>query len=103
MRRASGRYVGAHDVGFTFQDVLKAFDSPAELLERFKASARALIKRGADVIIPGEAPLCVLLANNGISRVDDVPVLDALAATVKMAESMVDLRRNGIFPARNGY
>jgi Asp/Glu/hydantoin racemase len=84
--------------------VLKAFDDPSELIEKFECSARALIKDGADVIIPGEAPLCVLLANNGITRIDDVPVLDALAATIKMAECMVDLRRSsGAAPARTGY
>jgi hypothetical protein len=41
---------------------------------------------------------------HGIHRVDDVPVVDALGATIKMAESMVDLRRSsGLAPARNGY
>ncbi len=100
----ANRFAGAHYVGFGFNDVLKAFEDPAELLEKFHTSARALIKAGADVIIPGEAPLCVLLAKNGISRIDDVPILDALGATVKMAESLVDLRRNcGVYPARTGY
>jgi len=33
-----------------------------------------------------------------------VPVLDALGATIKMAEAMVDLKRAcGVSPARNGY
>ena len=100
----ASRFAGAHYVGFGFDEVLRAFDDPAELLAKFNVAARALIKAGADVIIPGEAPLCVLLARNGIRRIDDVPVLDALAATIKMAESLVDLRRNcGIYPARRGY
>ena len=98
------RFVGAHPVGFTFNEVLASFDSPAALLDKFCESARALIRQGADVIIPGEAPLCVLLARNGLNRVDGVPVIDALGATIKMAESMVDLRRSsGLKPARNGY
>jgi len=98
------RFAGVRPVGFTFNDVLQAFDQPAPLLEKFRESARALIRDGADVIIPGEAPLCVLLARNGVNRVDDVPVLDALGATIKMAESMVDLRRSsGIAPSRRGY
>ncbi len=97
-------FAGAFFAGFGFNDVLRAFDSPAGLLDRFHASARALIHAGADVIIPGEAPLCVLLAKNGVSRVDDVPVVDALGATIKMAEAMVDLRRSsGLAPARRGY
>ena len=98
------RFAGARPVGFTFNDVLKAFDEPAPLIEKFKASARALIADGADVIVPGEAPLCVLLAKNGVSRVDDVPIVDALGATIKMAEAMVDLRcSSGLAPSRRGY
>jgi hypothetical protein len=62
-----------------------------------------MIADGADVLIPGEAVLCVLLASQGVSRVDDVPVVDALAATVKMAEALVDLRRiTGLEVSRKG-
>jgi hypothetical protein len=33
-----------------------------------------------------------------------VPVIDALGATIKMAEAMVDLRRtSGLAPSRRGY
>ena len=39
-----------------------------------------------------------------ITRVDDVPIVDALGATIKMAEALVDLRRSsGLAPARRGY
>jgi hypothetical protein len=63
-----------------------------------------MIRDGVDVIIPGEAPLCALLARHGVNRVDDVPVVDSLGATIKMAETMVDLRRTcGMSPARRGY
>ena len=100
----SSKFAGARFVGFTFNDVLKAYEEPAELLERFFDAARAMIKDGVDVIIPGEAPLCALLMKHGISRVDDVPIVDALGATIKMAETMVDLRRSsGLAPARGGY
>jgi Asp/Glu/hydantoin racemase len=98
------RFLGAHDVGFTFNDVLAAYDQPDELLGRFRDSARALIARGADAIIPGEAPLCVLLARHGVTDVDGVPIIDSLAATIKMAELSVDLRRtSGFKPCKNGY
>ena len=98
------RYAGAHPVGFGFDDVLAAYADPAPLLERFRDAARGLIARGADVIIPGEAPLCMLLARGGVSEVDGVPVLDAIAATIKTAEMMVGLRRTtGVRPTRHGY
>lgn len=101
----SSRFVGAHDVSFGFNDVLTAYaGDPAPLVERFRADARALIARGADVIIPGEAPLCLLLARAGVNEVDGVPVVDSLAATIKTAEMMVGLRQTtGVSPCRRGY
>ena len=59
---------------------------------------------GADVVIPGEVPMNLLLAINGVNRVDDVPLIDSLACTMKMAELMVDLRRaTGIAHSRQGW
>lgn len=98
------RFAGARDVGFRFNDVLAAYSDPSELIRRFQASARGLIAQGADVIIPGEAPLCVLLASHGVSDVDGVPVLDSLSAWVKNAEMLVDFRRqSGIRGSSRGY
>ena len=98
------KFAGARFVGFTFNDVLQAYEEPASLLERFHTAARAMIAEGVDVIIPGEAPLCALLMKHGVTRVDEVPIVDALGATLKMAEAMVDLRRSsGLAPARRGY
>ena len=87
------RFAGARDVGFRFNDVLAGYSDPAPLIDRFRAAARGLIAHGADVIIPGEAPLCVLLASKGVSEVDGVPVMDSLSAWIKCAEMLVDLRR----------
>jgi Asp/Glu/hydantoin racemase len=97
------RFHGAVDVGFTFHDVLRGFADPAPLIERFRAAARPLIAQGAEVLIAGEVPLGVLLASAGVSDVDGVPVVDALAATVKAAETAVELRRSsGLHPLRRG-
>jgi Asp/Glu/hydantoin racemase len=98
------RFAGASDVGFRFPDVLKAFAEPAPLIERFRAAARQRIAAGAEVIIPGEAPLCVLLASQGVSDVDGVPVLDSLSCWVKHAEMLVDLKRqSGVERCQRGY
>jgi ABC-type Na+ transport system ATPase subunit NatA len=44
------------------------------------------------------------LKREGINRVDDVPVLDGIATTLKSAEIMVDLKRElGITRATQGY
>ena len=101
----SERCAGVGYTGFGFRDVLAGYSEPGPLIERFQSAARAMIKStGADVLIGGSMPLSVLLASHGVSRVDNVPVVDGLAATIKMAEMMVDLRRSsGLAPARNGY
>lgn len=91
--------------GLTFKDVLSGYANPNQVIEKFELAARAMIKNdGADVIIPGEVPLSMLLAMNGICRVDDVPVMDTLACCLKMAELMVDLQRTtGIRHSRHGF
>ncbi len=100
----SSRLVSVEHVGFQFGDVLAGFSNPESLIARFTEAARVQIRRGADVIIPGEAPLCVLLAKNGVSNIDGVPVLDSLSCWVKQAELLVDLKRqSGITACRKGY
>ena len=98
------RCAGVRHVGFRFQDVLGAFTDPGVVLDKFHESARAMIRDGADVLIPGEMPLNILLARNGISHVDGVPVIDGLAVTLKLAEFFVDLRSTiGMTQTRHGF
>jgi Asp/Glu/hydantoin racemase len=100
----AGRFAGVTDVGFRFTDVLAAFDNPGALIDRFREAARKRIAAGAEVIIPGEAPLCVLLASQGIGNVDGVPVLDSLSCWIKHAEMLVDLKRqSGVERCQRGY
>jgi len=105
MHGLAERCVGVRPVGFRFHDVLAAFDgSPGPLIDRFKESARAMIADGADVIIPGEIPLNLLLATEGVREIDGVPLLDSLGLTIKMAETFVDLKATtGFAPSRRGW
>jgi len=99
------RCAGIRASGLSFRDVLAGYADPAPVITAFRAAARRMIAEdGADVIIPGEVPLNVLLAANGVNRVDDVPVVDGLACTMKMAEMMVELRRStGLAQSRHGW
>jgi Asp/Glu/hydantoin racemase len=100
----TSRCTGVQPVGFTFHDVAKAWDQPEALIERFKASARQLLAQGADVIVPGEMPLNILLATHGITEVDGAPIMDGIAVTLKMAELQVSLRRStGLSQSRHGW
>lgn len=96
------RLCSVSDVGFRFHDVLRAYGDPTPLIERFQAAARRELEKGADVIIPGEAPLCVLLLENGVTSVDGAPVLDSLSCWVRHAELLVSLQRQGITASRRG-
>ena len=42
------------------------------------------------------------MARAGLGRIDEVPVVDALTVTIKMAEMMHDLARLGITVSRDG-
>ena len=53
--------------------------------------------------MPGEAPLNVLLAMNGVREVDGVEVIDSLGARVRAAEEAVLQRRAGGLPDAAGY
>ncbi len=100
----SSRCAAIRGTSFTFHDVVAGFDNPGPLIDRFRQDARRLIAEGADVIIPGEMPLNLLLATERVNRVDDVPVLDGLAVTLNLCECQVDLRRNtGLVASRNGW
>ena len=100
----STRCVGVRPSGVTFQQVLAGYTTPGPVIERFQDSARELVRAGADVIIPGEMPLNVLLAINGVKNVDGVPILDGLAVTMKLAEAFADLHRTiGFSHTRHGF
>lgn len=91
--------------GISFREVLSGYADPAAVLGKFEDAARAMIRdEGADVIVPGEVPLSLLLARNGVTRIGDVPVMDTLAVALKTAELMVDLTRaTGIRHSRHGF
>ena len=98
------RCIGVRPSGLTFQQVLAGYTTPGPVIARFQESARELIRAGADVIIPGEVPLNLLLAINGVRQVDGVAVLDSLAVTMKLAEAFADLHKSiGFSQTRHGF
>ena len=100
----AGRCADIRPSGLGFGDVMKGFDNPGPVIDRFRETARAMIAAGADVIIPGEIPMNVLLAAEGVHRVDDVPVVDCLGVTLKMTEMMVELKAStGLAHSRHGW
>jgi Asp/Glu/hydantoin racemase len=91
-------------VAAEFTDVMAAYAAPDGLLAAFTHAAREAIAAGATVIVPGEGPLNVFLADHGVSRVDDVPVLDSLGSCLQIAEMRArQYRRTGLTASRAGF
>ena len=87
-----------------FYDVLSGFDNPEPVLNDFIESAKIAIEQGADVIIPGEGPMNIFLATNGITKIDDVPIIDSFAVGLKMCEMLTDLKEKvGLSVTRKGF
>ena len=87
----------------SFADVAHAQDDATTLAERFSNAAKKAIALGAEAIIPGQLYLSEAIARAGVTRIDEVPIVDGLAALVKMAEAMADLKKLGISVTRRGY
>jgi allantoin racemase len=87
-----------------FGDILRGYEDPSILIQAFEVAARRAIALGAKVIVPGEGPLNVLLATQGISRVDDVPVIDSLGVLLALCEDRVRrFQCNSLRPTRRGF
>jgi allantoin racemase len=98
------RSVGVRAISETGDEQVMASQDARHTIECFKKVARELIADGAEVIIPG----CALMSQslrlapgvendypNGLVEVDGVPIADVIGDTIKMAETLVALKRAG--------
>jgi allantoin racemase len=101
----SDRFVGMRGIGLPFTKVMAALAGENnEVIERVIEAGERLVKDdGADVIVPAEIPLSLLLARHGITRIADAPIMDGMAVVVKATEMAVDLKRlSGMSQSRRG-
>ncbi len=100
-------FVGNSPAGTTFNDVMAAHQDEkkrAEVIAQVTEAGEKLARRGADVIVPGEMPLNLLLARAGVSNIGGATVIDGLAVIFKTAEMLVDLHRtSGMLQSRRGW
>jgi Asp/Glu/hydantoin racemase len=102
------RFAGIEHAGVSFQEVLAAHMDPSQrgpVVERIVAQGEKLVREtGADVIVPGELPLNLLLTGAGVQRIAGATVIDGIATTFKFAELLVDLKYlSGMQPSRHGF
>lgn len=102
------RFAGIEHAGVTFHDVLAGHMDPAKrdgvVVRIVEAGEKLVRETGADVIVPGELPLNLLLAAAGVQNIAGATVIDGLATVFKFAELLVDLKRlSGMKPSRHGF
>lgn len=86
--------------GMDEYELIAARDNPSNLISSFEKTARDLIKKGADVIVPAEGVMAEILAREGLKSVEKAVVLDVFAAAWFNALSLVRLRTIGIGTSR---
>ena len=102
------RFAGIEHAGVVFQDVLDGLTDPAKMdgvVARIVEKGEKLVREtGADVIVPGEMPLNLLLAKAGVTQIADASVIDGIATSFKFAEMLVDLKKlAGMKPSNRGF
>jgi allantoin racemase len=74
----------------------------AEVVLQFVEAARRGLERGAEVILPAGGSLMSVLIEAGVTNVDGAPVVNGVAALVKVAELAVGMRRlTGSFTSKH--
>lgn len=89
------------DSSYTERHATAALDDPAELLDKFKQTARKATADGADLIIPAEGILNQIVAESGLNEVEGATVMDSVAVCLLHTRMLVDMKlKLGIGHAR---
>ena len=105
---AAERFAFISKAGVSFDQVAAALanrSKRAEVIDTICATAERLIEeKGIDVIVPGEMPMSLLLAEEGVSAIGGATVIDGIGTCFKMAETMYDLKQSsGMVSSKRGY
>lgn len=80
------------------------FQDPKPLAESFENAAARVIANGADVIIPAEGIIAIILTEGGLVRFQDAPVMDVFGVTWSYAAMFANLRaKAGLGVTRRGW
>jgi Asp/Glu/hydantoin racemase len=86
--------------GMDEYELIAAREDPSALIAAFTNTARDLIAKGADVIVPAEGVMAEIFAHKGLKQIDKAVVIDVFAAAWSHALNLVRLRRAGIGTSR---
>jgi len=104
----SERFAGIAEAGVTFNQVAEALTDPSKqqaVIDTICENAERLVRdKRVDVIVPGEMPMNLLLANAGVHHIAGATVIDGIATCFKMAETLWDLQQlSGMTPSQHGF
>jgi hypothetical protein len=92
------------DPAFEGRRLHAAFDDPRELIESFERSSLKALENGADVLVPAEGIIAVILTQAGFTRFREAPVIDVFGVTWSFAAMFVNLRKTaGMYVNRRGW
>jgi allantoin racemase len=100
--RVSGIHLIEGDISET--ELNTKFSEPGPYLKLLIRGIQDAIKAGAEVVIPAEGVLGAMAAENRLSEVDGVPVIDAIGTPILFAEFIVSLKqRTGVAQSQTAY
>ena len=86
--------------GMNEYELIAARDEPSALIAAFTQTARLLIDKGAEVIVPAEGVMAEILAREGLKKIDKAVVLDVFAAAWGHAMTLARLQKVGLGVSR---
>jgi len=105
--RAISKPIRAVNVPFTTKEYIDGFKDPYKyIIPRFEEVAHECIKDGADVIIAGCGYVGPMFTLGGYTRIKgtEVPVVDGATAAIKLAETLVEMKRKvGVSKSKHSY
>jgi Asp/Glu/hydantoin racemase len=82
-------------------DLNTALTRPAQVIADFTAAARMAVAAGADLVVPAEGILNLVLHGNGVNTIEGATVQDCVGVAFLYAELLVNLKRRvGLGPGR---
>jgi allantoin racemase len=104
----SERFAGIAPAGVTFHQVAESLTNVElrkKVIQTIIVNGEKMTQElGADVIVPGELPMNLLLAQEGVNQIGGATVIDGIATCYKMLETLIALRQvSGMKPSERGY
>jgi Asp/Glu/hydantoin racemase len=82
------------------EEIAVAFDDDAKrqaVIDAVGDVVASVAEDGADIVIPGDGIISMLLNQEGITEMHGVPIMDQIAVLVRLTETYVDFYEMGAF------